>query len=108
MRAVVLRETGGPEVLRLEEVPDPTPGEGEVLVRVTAAGVNHYDLNQRAGAATTFPTILGADGAGIRDDTYATRLTRSSSVSFATIGFIRSAHSPRRAPVCMSNICRAR
>ena len=69
MRAVVLRETGGPEVLHVEEIPDPMPGEGEVLVRVTAAGVNHYDLNQRAGAATSFPLILGADGAGVRVDT---------------------------------------
>jgi len=69
MRAVVLRETGGPEVLHVEKVPDPTPGEGEVLVRVTAAGVNHYDLSQRAGGATSFPQILGADGAGVRVDT---------------------------------------
>ena len=69
MRAVVLRETGGPEVLRIEDVPDPTPRTGEVLVRITAAGVNHYDLNQRAGGAKDFPRILGADGAGVRDDT---------------------------------------
>src|SRR5438093_6912655 len=69
MRAVVLRETGGPEVLKVEEVPDPTPAEGEVLVRLTAIGVNHYDLNQRAGGATSFPSILGGDGAGVREDT---------------------------------------
>ncbi len=69
MRAVVLRETGGPEVLRVEEVPDPTPAEGEVLVRLTAIGVNHYDVNQRAGGATSFPVILGVDGAGVREDT---------------------------------------
>ena len=69
MRAVVLRETGGPEVLRVEEVPDPTPADGEVLVRLTAIGVNHYDVNQRAGGATSFPVILGVDGAGVREDT---------------------------------------
>ena len=56
-------------MLHVEEVPDPTPTEGQVLVRVAAAGVNHYDLNQRAGGATKFPTILGADGAGVRVDT---------------------------------------
>ena len=43
---------------------------------------------------------------GGREETYAAMLTRSSSVSFATTGFIRSAHSPWRAPACMSNICR--
>jgi NADPH:quinone reductase-like Zn-dependent oxidoreductase len=69
MRAVVIRETGGPEVLQVEEVPDPVPGDGEVIVRITAAGVNRFDLNQRAGGATSFPLILGADGAGIREDT---------------------------------------
>src|ERR671937_2268054 len=69
MRAVVLRETGGPEALKVEEVPNPTPGEGEVLVRLTAIGVNHYDVNQRAGGATSFPLILGVDGAGVREDT---------------------------------------
>jgi NADPH:quinone reductase len=69
MRAVVLQETGGPDVLKVEEVPEPTPAEGEVLVRLTAIGVNHYDVNQRAGGATSFPVILGLDGAGVREDT---------------------------------------
>jgi NADPH:quinone reductase-like Zn-dependent oxidoreductase len=64
MRAVVVREPGGPEVLRVEEVPEPEPGEGEVLVRVEAAGVNHYDLNQRAGGASSFPWIPGSDAGG--------------------------------------------
>jgi NADPH2:quinone reductase len=69
MHAAVIHETGGPEVLRYEEVPDPQPAEGEVLVRIEAAGVNHYDINRRAGAATKFPAILGSDGAGRRVDT---------------------------------------
>ncbi len=68
MRAVVLHETGGPDVLRLEEVADPEPAAGEVLVRVEAAGVNRFDLNQRAGGATRFPRILGGDAAGVRAD----------------------------------------
>lgn len=63
MRAVVLHENGGPEVLRLEEVPAPKPAEGELLVHVEAAGVNHFDLNQRAGGATP-PAILGVDAGG--------------------------------------------
>jgi NADPH:quinone reductase-like Zn-dependent oxidoreductase len=69
MRAAVIHETGGPEVLRVEEVPDPVPREGEVLVRVSAAGVNRFDVNQRAGGASRFPLILGADAAGVREDT---------------------------------------
>jgi NADPH:quinone reductase-like Zn-dependent oxidoreductase len=64
MRAIVVRETGGPEVLRLEDKPEPEPSEGEVPVRVEAAGVNHYDLNQRAGGARTLPWTPGSDAGG--------------------------------------------
>jgi putative PIG3 family NAD(P)H quinone oxidoreductase len=49
MRAVVITQPGGPEVLRLEEVPDPVPGAGEVLVQVAAAGLNRADVLQRQG-----------------------------------------------------------
>jgi putative PIG3 family NAD(P)H quinone oxidoreductase len=49
MRAVVANGSGGPEVLALGEVPDPEPGAGEVLIDVTAAGVNRPDLLQRRG-----------------------------------------------------------
>ena len=64
MRAIVVHEAGGPEVLRLEELPDPEPGEDEVVVRVEAAGVNHYDLNQRSGGARRFPYVPGSDAGG--------------------------------------------
>jgi NADPH:quinone reductase-like Zn-dependent oxidoreductase len=64
MRAIVVHETGGPDVLQLEEVPEPQPGTGEVVVRVEAAGVNHYDLNQRAGGARTLPYVPGSDAGG--------------------------------------------
>ena len=49
VRAVVITSPGGPEVLNLTEVPDPVPGEGEVVVEVTAAGVNPADVMQRQG-----------------------------------------------------------
>ena len=49
MRAVVITQPGGPEVLRLEEVPDPVPGAGEVLVQIAAAGLNRADVMQRQG-----------------------------------------------------------
>jgi NADPH:quinone reductase len=68
MRAVVVREAGGPDVLKLEEIPDPQAGEGEVLLRVEAAAVNHVDLTRRA-SADTFPLLLGYDAAGRREDT---------------------------------------
>jgi NADPH:quinone reductase-like Zn-dependent oxidoreductase len=69
VHAVVIHEAGGPEVLRYDEAPDPEPGEGEVLVRIEAAGVNHYDLNHRAGMASESPLIPGSDGGGRREDT---------------------------------------
>jgi len=47
MRAIVIHEAGGPEVLRLEDVPDPSLSNGHVLVRVEAAAVNHFDITQR-------------------------------------------------------------
>jgi putative PIG3 family NAD(P)H quinone oxidoreductase len=49
VRAVTIREPGGPEVLEPAQVPDPSPGAGEVLVRVAAAGVNRADVMQRLG-----------------------------------------------------------
>jgi NADPH:quinone reductase-like Zn-dependent oxidoreductase len=69
MRAVVIHETGGPEVLRVEEVPEPEAGEDEVLVQVEAVAVNRYDLNQRAAGASRFPVVLGRDASGTRVDT---------------------------------------
>ncbi|MFP5283891.1 MAG: alcohol dehydrogenase catalytic domain-containing protein, partial [Actinomycetes bacterium] len=57
MRAVVVPAPGGPEVLQLVELPDPEPGPGEILVRVTAAGVNRADLLQRQGR---YPPPAGA------------------------------------------------
>jgi NADPH:quinone reductase-like Zn-dependent oxidoreductase len=49
MKAVVITEFGGPEVLKLQEVPDPVVGPGEVVVDVAATAVNRADLLQRAG-----------------------------------------------------------
>jgi putative PIG3 family NAD(P)H quinone oxidoreductase len=49
MRAIVVKQPGGPEVLQLAEVPDPQPREGDLIVRVRAAGVNRADLLQRLG-----------------------------------------------------------
>jgi NADPH:quinone reductase len=65
MRAVRFDETGGPDVLRVAEVPDPEPGPGEVLVEVAAAGVNFIDTYQRSGAyPVELPRTPGSEGAG--------------------------------------------
>ena len=70
MRAVRIHEDGGPDVLVLEEVPDPVPAPGEVLVRLHASALNHLDVWIRKGLPSVpKPRILGADGAGIRIDT---------------------------------------
>ena len=66
MRAVRIHEDGGPEVLVLEEAPDPLPGPGEVLVRLRASALNHLDVWIRKGLPSVpKPRILGADGAGV-------------------------------------------
>jgi NADPH:quinone reductase-like Zn-dependent oxidoreductase len=70
MLAVRIHEDGGPEVLQLEEVPDPVAGEGEVIVRLRASALNHLDVWIRKGLPSVpKPRILGADGAGVRVDT---------------------------------------
>jgi NADPH:quinone reductase-like Zn-dependent oxidoreductase len=70
MRAAIFHENGGPEVLRIEDVPTPQPGPGEVLVRVKAAAMNHLDLWVRRGLPieTTMPHIGGSDVAGVIAD----------------------------------------
>jgi len=66
VKAIVIHEDGGPEVLRYEDVPDPEPGEGHVLVRMRAASLNHLDVWTRKGLPSVpKPRILGADGAGV-------------------------------------------
>ncbi|MDH4102192.1 MAG: zinc-binding dehydrogenase [Thermoleophilia bacterium] len=66
MKAVCIHEDGGPEVLSYEDVADPEPGPGEVLVSLRAAALNHLDVWVRKGLPSApKPRILGADGAGV-------------------------------------------
>src|SRR5258706_11469634 len=68
MKAVIVTEFGGPEQLRLAEVPDPVPGPGQVRISVRAAGVNPVDAGNRADgswAGLQPPCILGYDIAGV-------------------------------------------
>jgi NADPH2:quinone reductase len=65
MRAIRVHENGGAEVLRLETVPDPVPGPGQVLVRLGAIGVNFIEIYQRRGLyKVAMPFVPGEEGAG--------------------------------------------
>lgn len=77
MKAIRIRAYGGPEVMHLEELPTPSPGEGEVLVRIAAASVNFIDVQRRRGelvghsfyqrgtpGGPEFPQAIGSQGAG--------------------------------------------
>jgi len=74
MKAIRIHEFGGPEVLKLEEVPRPLPGPGEVLIKVYASGVNPVDWKIRKGLRkerfpTDFPLTLGWDVSGVVEET---------------------------------------
>ena len=67
MKAVIIREPGGPDKLLYEEVDTPSPGASKVLVRICAAGVDHLDHDIRegiAGFSTLVPHVPGIEGAG--------------------------------------------
>src|SRR5256885_5661883 len=67
MRAIRVHQFGGPDVLKLEEIPDPKPGAGEIIVRVRAAGVNPVDAYMHSGTYARKPPLPytpGQDGAG--------------------------------------------
>src|SRR5712672_3635790 len=67
MKAAVIREAGGPEVLKVESRPIPTPQHGEVLIRVKAFGLNRSELFTRQGHSLSvkFPRILGIEAVGL-------------------------------------------
>lgn len=73
MRAMVVREFGGPEVMELRKIPRPVPGRGEVLLRVKASSVNPVDTKIRSGMLAALapdpPFVLGCDAAGIVEQT---------------------------------------
>ncbi len=67
VKAAVIHQFGGPEVFRYQDVDQPEPGPGELVIKVAACGINHYDLYLRMGAVfqdIAFPHVLGADVAG--------------------------------------------
>jgi NADPH2:quinone reductase len=72
MRAIQMTEFGGPEVLKLAELPTPEPGPGEVLIRVSRVGLNFADTHMRTNSyvqKATLPLVPGGEVAGVREDT---------------------------------------
>jgi len=67
MRAIAIHRHGGPDELRLDELPKPVAGRGEVTVKLSAASLNHLDIwvrNGIPGLKLTFPHVMGSDGSG--------------------------------------------
>ncbi len=65
MKAIVIREAGGPEVMRFEDVPEPSVGPGQVLIRIAAAGINFSDVGSRENATPAdLPRIMGSEASG--------------------------------------------
>jgi NADPH:quinone reductase-like Zn-dependent oxidoreductase len=104
MKAVVMHETGDPDVLRLEEVEQPEPGEGEVLIAVHAASVNPVEVKQRrARDEPSLPTVLGYDVSGVIEDSRAQDFAeddevfgRASSGSYAQFAIARAGEIVRK------------
>jgi NADPH:quinone reductase-like Zn-dependent oxidoreductase len=90
MKAVLIHEFGGPEVLRYEDVPDPNPRKDQVLIRVKACALNHLDLWVRKGLpGVLLPHILGSDIAGeiVQVGEYVTGLAPGQRVLLAPMHF---------------------
>lgn len=85
-KAVVVRSAGGPEVLEHTDVPSPVPGDGELLVRVGAAGVNYIDTYQRSGQyKVPLPTALGLEGAGVVVESNSAEFTVGDRVAWMSV-----------------------
>jgi NADPH:quinone reductase-like Zn-dependent oxidoreductase len=91
MKAVVIREPGGPEVLKIERVPTPTPHRGQVLIRVKAFGLNRSELFTRQGLSpgVRFPRILGIEAVGIVEDAPGGEFAKGQTIATAMGGMGR-------------------
>jgi NADPH:quinone reductase-like Zn-dependent oxidoreductase len=104
MKAVVVHQYGGPEVLQFEDYPDPVPGPGEVLVRVAATSVNPLDYKRRAGLMKDsfpikFPGLIGTDisgtvvkiGPGVEDFSVGDQLFAMADNTYAELCVVKAA-----------------
>jgi NADPH:quinone reductase-like Zn-dependent oxidoreductase len=83
MKAAVIYKPGGPEVLQIERRPIPTPGGGQVLLRVMAFGLNRSELFTRQGYSPNvkFPRILGIEAVGVVEDAPGTNFSKGDVVA---------------------------
>jgi len=83
MKAVVIREPGGPEVLKVENIPIPRPRRGEVLIRVKAFGINRSELFTRRGLSpgVKFPRVLGIEAVGVVEEAPGDEFVRGEKVA---------------------------
>jgi len=104
MKAVVVHQYGGPEVLKFEDYPDPVPGPGEVLVRVAATSVNPIDYKRRAGLTKDFyplqfPGLIGVDlsgtvakiGSGVEDFSVGDQVFAMADNTYAELCVVKAA-----------------
>ncbi|MEM5451127.1 zinc-binding alcohol dehydrogenase family protein [Paraburkholderia guartelaensis] len=91
MKAAVIHEPGGPEVLKLEQRPIPTPQRGEVLIRVKAFGLNRSEMFTRQGFSQSvkFPRVLGIEAVGIVEDAPGMEFAKGETVATAMGGLGR-------------------
>ena len=87
MRAIVMSEHGGPDVLQIQELPDPVPADGEVLIRVKAFGLNHADTYMRSGVWQFGIPVLGIEAAGTIECDPTGRLPRGPRSSRSSAGW---------------------
>ena len=92
MKAAVIHEPGGPEVLKIESRPVPTPKAGEVLIRVKAFGLNRSELFTRQGLSpgVTFPRILGIEAVGLVEEAPGAEFSKGDIVATAMGGMGRN------------------
>ena len=92
MKAAVIHEPGGPEVLKIESRPVPTPQTGEVLIRVRAFGLNRSELFTRQGLSPgpMFPRILGIEAVGLVEEAPGSEFNKGDMVATAMGGMGRS------------------
>jgi len=91
MKAAVIHEAGGPEVLKIESLPIPTPHSGEVLIRVKAFGLNRSELFTRQGHSPSvkFPRVLGIEAVGVVESAPGSELRKGDIVATAMGGMGR-------------------
>src|SRR5260370_14720707 len=91
MKAAVIYEAGGPEVLKIETLPIPTPHSGEVLIRVKAFGLNRSELFTRQGHSPSvkFPRVLGIEAVGVVESAPGSEVRKGDIVATAMGGMGR-------------------